>query len=142
MPIEGKKTVWILGAGFSRSLGGPLLSSLFRQEDVDDFLDVIPTADFGTLAAEVVWTQSLYNKGHDGEKCWENAEDFLAYIESAFGDPADHLKRAKVNGVIKRAGLASSPDPRPTVTRALAFECSRFLFESVAPCARVVVASR
>ena len=32
MAIGGGKTVWILGAGFSRALGGPLLADLFRPE--------------------------------------------------------------------------------------------------------------
>jgi hypothetical protein len=30
------KTVWILGAGFSRSLGGPLMGDLLRPQHLDD----------------------------------------------------------------------------------------------------------
>jgi hypothetical protein len=62
MAIDGRKTVWILGAGFSRSLGAPLLETLFRQQHVRDFTGVIRQE---SLIQDVVWTQFIFNSGRN-----------------------------------------------------------------------------
>lgn len=86
---------WV--AGFSKSLGGPLLTDLFRQQSYDDLLHI-----FGpNRAAKVAWSQALYNCGLE-KKLWEDAEDFLAYVEAACGGPANAAKRVLLNGMINR----------------------------------------
>jgi hypothetical protein len=44
MAIGQGRTVWILGAGFSKSLGGPLLIDLFRQRRYEDLRDILSVA--------------------------------------------------------------------------------------------------
>ncbi len=146
MAIGNRKTVWILGAGFSRPLGGPLLQTLFRQQSLEDFGDLIPR----NLAVSVVWSQVVFNYGK-GEGLWDDAEEFLAFVDAAYGvekeDPHNPLKRAKFETLLRRldyqtagdvldpnwSGLsrlhvtASSLDPTKSVRRALAFETSSFL---------------
>jgi hypothetical protein len=138
MPINGSHTVWILGAGFSKSLGGPLLADLFRQEYQNDLKRVLPPE----LATELTWVQRLFNYGRDDEHLWEDAEDFLAYVEDAYGIDGSR-KRSKIESVLRRArydhgdistkrwllaGFKSyCEDPRRSVRWALAVECARFL---------------
>jgi hypothetical protein len=142
MAIGGRKTVWILGAGFSRSLGAPLLDGLFRQQFVGDFSFVLDA----TLAANLVWTQAVFNYGKNALRIWDDAEEFLSFVDAAFGDDSDYdpLKRAELLGMIGRTeylhhstvyefGLtpplieAFLRKPAKTVRRALGFETSRFL---------------
>jgi len=145
VPIRERKTVWILGAGFSRSLGGPLLTDLFRQESLDD-IKGIPGCE--KIANELIATQGLFNWGRDKAKCWENAEDFLAFIDLAHGAPVDSVKKAKLDALyfcvqvpyfdigagkeLSRPLSALVREVTPDVVRrALAIECSRFLFDPI-----------
>jgi hypothetical protein len=140
MPIGEGRTVWILGAGFSKSLGGPLLVDLFRQEPYDDLMHVLGSE----RAAKVAWTQALFNFGQK-KKLWEDAEDFLAYVEAACGHPADRARSLFLNGIISRreflhdalaipvvdtASIIFSPcasNPLATVLHAFGTETSEFL---------------
>lgn len=148
MAIRNRKTVWILGAGFSRSLGGPLLTDMFRQEVEGDVAQFYASLGSQDLARQLVWVQAIYNFGRaDTERRWENAEEFLAFVDAATGDAPTPLAQATLRGIIERCRIA--PDPiRPettkpgndgmfaccvqdicrTVHRALAVECSRFLW--------------
>src|SRR4051794_22739033 len=96
MPIGDGHTVWILGAGFSKSLGGPLLVDLFRQQPYEDLVHILGEK----RAAQVSWTQALYNFGV--KRLWDDAEEFLAYVEAAAGNPANPTKSVLLNGIITR----------------------------------------
>src|SRR5204862_426480 len=101
-------TVWILGAGFSKSLGGPLLVDLFRQEYLQDLAQVL-TND---LANDLTWVQALYNYGRHEEHVWENAEDFLAYVDAAHcGDDKGLTRRQRktLQGIYARAMCPQGP---------------------------------
>jgi hypothetical protein len=143
MSIGDSPTVWILGAGFSKSLGGPLLVDLFRQEYAVDLAKVMGR----DLANDLTWVQALFNHGRDQERLWENAEEFLAYVDSAYGIDAaqDTRQRATLEGIYTRAEYPFRPSersgrmlndqafgeclkgPLKAVRRALAAESSAFL---------------
>jgi hypothetical protein len=96
MAIGDGRTVWVLGAGFSKSLGGPLLVDLFRQKVFEDLSKTIGEA----RAAKVTWTQALFNVGLGSH--WADAEDFLAYAEGALGDPRQEAKQHFLEGLLHR----------------------------------------
>jgi len=83
LAIEEAQTVWILGAGFSRALGGPLLSDLFRLEPWRHLTQEFPESDFPGLATELWASKVIFNYGKD-RQYWDNAEKFLATAENAF----------------------------------------------------------
>jgi hypothetical protein len=143
------KTVWILGSGFSKPLGGPLLCDLFRQERTEDILPFFPQADYPDLAESFPWVQLCFNNGVK-EGLWGNAEQFLAYVDDGYTG-AVLAKRARIKNLIDRSEvstasellLASGGEERlrqyyaykeampesfdRKVKRALAAECCRFL---------------
>ena len=149
MAIADRRTVWILGAGFSRSLGAPLLAGLFRQQHFRDLQEALPGNV--SLAANVAWTQALFNQGKDVDHLWDDGEEFLSFVDAATGNEAgvlwDVAKNAELMGLVARGhylnrseirsrltGLTDDSrlpnciqDPANTVRRALAFEASRFL---------------
>ena len=85
MSINGKQTVWVLGAGFSRSLGGPLLTDLFGPVPEDDDLAYFPQDPYGDLARDLSMTRTVFQHGLE-QKCWADAEDFLAKVDEAFDE--------------------------------------------------------
>jgi hypothetical protein len=139
-----EKTVWILGAGFSQPLGGPLLKDLFRQQRIADLQAEFPIDRYPGLASEMLWVQALYNCGNSEEHHWADPEEFLHYL-----DEDGESKRAIVEFTCKRMQLrygkeslsqtTSSDgertrtisrlmkDPGQVARRALAAECHRFL---------------
>jgi hypothetical protein len=61
--MSENKTVWVLGAGFSRGLGGPLLGNLLSEASYDNISHVYPEA-FKSFPA-VPWIYRLYQFGCD-----------------------------------------------------------------------------
>jgi hypothetical protein len=143
MAIGQLPTVWVLGAGFCKSLGGPLLVDLFRQQYWGDLRKVMDD----DLATTLTWVQAIFNHGRKLEQLWDNAEEFLAFIDSAYGEPrnAPRRERAIIESVFERALCPFDPsgtnhvlvnnarfrscvaDPLKTVRRALAVETTSFL---------------
>jgi len=142
------KTVWILGSGFSKPLGGPLLRDLFRQENEEDTAAFFPEKIYPGLAKALPWVQKIFHNGvKDG--FWENAEQFLGYVDDAYHDKPNNphrrriahlINRSDVNKPRERQGL-SGLDPLQAyyvykdnlhndfdkkVKRALASDCFRF----------------
>lgn len=73
----GGSVVWILGAGFSRPLGGPLLADLMTssmQHQVESHFDATAAQRFETV-------RRVFTKGEGS--LWTNAEDFLLYLSEA-----------------------------------------------------------
>jgi hypothetical protein len=136
------KTVWILGAGFPRSLNAPLLVDLFRQEKPIDVEAYFPEANYPGLARDVMAAQIAFNWGKSVEHLWEDAEQFLAFVDDAYSGAKE--KRNRLNNVArdayrivppKNAQLAPegpvsqmmSHDLMRASRRALAAETSRFM---------------
>lgn len=123
------RTVWILGAGFSRSLGGPLLATLFRQQDRGDLREMYPTSIFTHLADDCYFTQRLYHRGKE-EGAWEHAEEFLELLASANYDDALSKSICRMYSQVEGDRLDVNRSPLDELTRrakrALAAECSRF----------------
>src|SRR5882757_2310339 len=84
-----KKRVWILGAGFSRSLGGPLIKDLlaYRPRDlIESLLPPLFNNDKRVeLAGKSVCVRGFYAWGQK-EGYWEHAEDFLDKVETGWDD--------------------------------------------------------
>jgi hypothetical protein len=112
--MADESIVWVLGAGFSRALGGPLLRDLFSWGSENDiaarFFPLFrgPQPDQAAAnraaagAARVRWLYE-YGLGPDrplssrqrcpvpGERLWTNAEEYLEYLDTAAetdGSPA------------------------------------------------------
>lgn len=90
--------VWILGAGFSKSLGAPLLSGLLSRESLVRVLAVWGDAETALgdqkLATQVV---QLYLGGVSGfehisprARLWEHAEEYLERLDHASREQTPH----------------------------------------------------
>jgi len=142
--------VWILGAGFSKSLGGPLLDDLLQPDCLRRLGATFPRDGFpllhGPLPEAVVW---LFHYGRRfaagrrnsriwtdiGESLWRDAEDFLDFVDAAAASekgPACATLDAILNH--RREDLfgngASAPNAsevRAMARRLIGAECSAFL---------------
>jgi hypothetical protein len=142
MSIEGKRTVWLIEAGFSRSLGGPLFADLFRPRFQGDDEQVFPPEQYPTLARDLYVSRLHFNGGKE-EGWWRDAEDFLSFLDSAYRNVSGPKKgmlqmiAKRVRSQIpegKKAGPVSYAhawflSSSVAVRRALAAECSAFLLD-------------
>lgn len=125
-------TVWVLGSGFSRPLGGPLFSDLFTEVSQRfrkfAFEKTHPAAcDKHTVAA-----LKLYRAPN--EYCnWIDPEDFLSRLDNA----VEHGPQSASYTVLSRIlseGLREPFDNLESVAvaarRVLAAECSAFLIDN------------
>lgn len=155
--MEKRRLVWVLGAGFSRPLGGPLLRDFFRPE-----MWAKLTAYYAPDKYQLVYARdcriahALYNYGiafrngripqHetidvtatfdlDGEHIWEDAEEFVAFLETAALVP-DSGEAKRVTALIQRIAAYQNSDEvtLPSVAaaakRLVAAECSTFLIDA------------
>jgi hypothetical protein len=74
-------TVWILGAGFSKSLGGPLLDDLFAGWLVKDIRVKFPA--FAEQPLADVTSKLVARFEEQQHTLWRDAEDYLDRLESA-----------------------------------------------------------
>ncbi len=124
------KIVWVLGAGFSRSLGAPLLDDLFSEQ-----LDGLVRAAYGdsryprlySQAAKVV--RRLYREHHP--RHWRDAEEFLDRLDLAARAPDSAWARS----VLSLAGqLQLGPEPLSALSfaarRLVAAQCAVFLSQA------------
>ena len=101
------KRVWILGAGFSRPLGGPLLADLLSDRALhqirlrygakgEELVEARPSRmvkwlyDLGNpkiegrlLSGYEDWDKSSYPPDINIHRTWDNAEDFLVWLDDA-----------------------------------------------------------
>lgn len=96
------RTVWILGAGFSRSLGGPLLDDLLSMRSWSRFCAQDPKWEEDE---DLNQTYALYHYGRGfpegyifhpdgvglvGQKFWRSAEEFLEFLNSGSESDLKH----------------------------------------------------
>lgn len=81
---------WILGAGFSRSLGGPLLDDLFSERSA---AELVAKFDMQIRPAQdrTRWLAVHLCRWGNENRWWSNAEDYLDRLDSAVaqGDESD-----------------------------------------------------
>ncbi len=149
---EDRRIVWILGAGFSKPLGAPLLDDLFLPATWDLYAIQYGESRFSKLrsktAEAVHW---LYNHGRrftlgrsiswnwtfDGEALWANAEEFLDYLDTAATAPTAAALKARIEQLagkfltLQHPGVSISipavDELAAAARRLLAAECSAFL---------------
>lgn len=82
------KTVWILGSGFSKSLGGPLLAELLTEDSEQRSKARHPTAPHSTAPYRIYRQHNpkylkpeapMWDKPPD---FWTDAEEFLAFTDA------------------------------------------------------------
>ena len=99
---DEKVVTWVLGAGFSRSLGGPLLGNLFGRFRLIDLEAHYPEKDFRKLHTDLIrMVPDLFERG-GAIDLWNgphgpDPEMFLDYLDLAAtteppaGSPADEM---------------------------------------------------
>jgi hypothetical protein len=146
-PPKEWKTVWILGSGFSKPLGGPILPQLLSQTAFEDAVVRYPNVLREGLTREKTdAVRYLYHYGTrfaqgsvagtrlPGEFLWEHAEEFLDQMDAAAldekGPGAQRLLRI-VNGRPgnpRRCDLVS--ELRAAARRVAAIQCTTFALDS------------
>lgn len=144
--------VWILGAGFSRPLGGPLLNELMRPEVRNHLEASYPRKVFkrmDDLFHEIVLHLYAYGSrfkegtppgvpAQAGELIWTDAEQFLDYLDTAASkgenSPAFHRLNSILNEIRYTSWGKSIPAHPSSVLklsqaakRLIAGSCSAFL---------------
>ena len=128
MAVVPEKVVWILGSGFSRPLGGPLLKELLHRNAFEDAkAKYHPTELKDCGEASYVFNcggPAVLEPSHQlqtflGAPFWADAEDFLEEVDAAYTDPKS-LARAKLVRILSNAGRLASNDDIRLVNDALA----------------------
>jgi hypothetical protein len=150
--MTDERIVWVLGAGFSKSLGAPLLRDLFSFESIKDMEVRFKQTDFAKLYGLVAETViELYHYGRrfadgipdkfvpgpamrgvrppKGERLWEHAEQFLDVLDAAARNPSSAASGRLLEILTKSLpGSAKQlPELSATARRLLAAECSGFM---------------
>lgn len=107
MSDEKKKRVWVLGAGFSRPLGGPLLPDVFSMRSWHKLRDCFP-ATFEEMQPAVAAAYAIFHYGSNfpedylflqtesartGERIFGDAEHFLVELPMMGERQFSHLRR-------------------------------------------------
>jgi hypothetical protein len=81
--VENQKRVaWVLGAGFSRSLGGPLLDDMFSRRTGEETR--LKFRSLQTDAHLALYQKYLdHRRPESGYVLWKHAEEFIDYIDTA-----------------------------------------------------------
>lgn len=149
------KVVWILGAGFSKSLGGPLIQDLFSaglHQEIEAWGraggpvgKVLSPID--ELGRRLYWTHKIPDKdepnekipvkpfGPDNFRLWRNVEEFIGRLD-ADAQSQHHQTTITAHEIATN----NAPYSQATVItvaeaarRRLAAECSAFVWRSPAP---------
>jgi hypothetical protein len=88
---EEPRVVWVLGSGFSKPLGGPLLTELFTPGSFKSLERRVPDNPTATLACEIYnygrgyFRGSLFRTAQNprGEVLWDDAEQYIDLLDSA-----------------------------------------------------------
>jgi hypothetical protein len=132
--------VWILGAGYSAPLGGPLLKQLFTPASLQYVRAVFPKLNFPEMHSEAVTSAlNIYLKGSPGRQftghIWADPEEFLDFVETAALPDSIEGEPSRKNNFLQsfmseeqQMILQKSRFELATAARCLlAAECSAFL---------------
>jgi hypothetical protein len=123
--------VWVLGAGFSRALGGPLLRDLLTESSLYNVIAAFPGAE-DRLGPAGKWVRAFYERHRylderePRSRLWRDAEEFLEFLDTAAaGHGAMRRRLLSLDGIpefgpdpVKSAGGAAR--------RFVAAECAAF----------------
>lgn len=117
---------WVLGAGFSRPLGGPLLANLLSGSMAPLLRACFPATSHPRLHDVIVDDlRVLFREGHGAQR-WSDAEEFLDILDSATA--AASPRRTELESLARRGGRSpSASELREAAKRPIAAECSAFL---------------
>jgi hypothetical protein len=139
-------TVWILGAGFSKALGGPLIKQLLGPREKEVLTGVFPKSADAIAIDGIIAAGAFFRWGLDERRSnWGDAEQFLDVVESAAAEsPGLSHAHLQLTKILK--GIVPRPEPLPAAwggskfyefdnldelakacRRALALDCSIFL---------------
>ena len=80
---NGKKTVWVLGTGFSKSLGGPLLADLLSHRG-RAFVGANFKEVYSLSVYNAFWTHLKDGPLNDRQPVyWDHAEEYLDFLSTA-----------------------------------------------------------
>jgi hypothetical protein len=79
---DNSGVVWILGAGFSKALGGPLIEDLLAFRDLPVLQTLFSPDKYAGAAEEQFKARLFYKYGRD-RRYWDHAEQFLDLVETA-----------------------------------------------------------
>lgn len=134
-----RKVVWILGAGFSRGVGGPLLPNLLSEQSWGVARHVFPEAKFPAVDhLDCGQTILFYRKGLTQQlgpaQLWKDAEDFLEQVDGAIAD-GDGTPRHKRFCELLQSTWRPNEPPGAMLRRVgsaarqvIAAECASFTF--------------
>lgn len=120
-----RKVVWILGSGFSKSLGGPLLKDLLtkRRHDLVDVTFTNPALPQERIVAYNIFEG--YRETQSRAGYWEHAEEFLDFVDAA-SDPSSP-RYALLNQLLRAKTQAYSVEAlREYALLSVASECSTY----------------
>lgn len=125
------KVVWVLGSGFSKHLGGPLLKELLtrRAKEETDLVFTEPKLPGREAVYEVF---RKHGKTVSNTPYWDHAEEFLDFLDTAV---PEHAKRHALVKRLARSEIAAGFDGTPKqlwerACIAIGAECSAFLSEA------------
>lgn len=143
------KVVWVLGAGFSRSLGGPLLQTMLSLSSLQELRRRYPATKFPLLHDKILLDVcKLYIYGtrqpvprdpnHESgvEPLWDHAEEFLEHLDAAASEPKSELSFNRLDRIsdlllTKRLSHPEAPQLAKMLAgaarRFMAAECTSFL---------------
>lgn len=117
------KTVWVVGSGFSRSLGGPLLKDLLSRKALDEVIETF--AHLPDLQSVYAMFERLRSSSTTSGY-WEDAEQFLDFVDTARDDRVPRSKLLKaIFGQLSRPLEGGEVFHRKALI-AIAAECSTF----------------
>jgi hypothetical protein len=146
MATQEAQVVWVLGAGFSAGVGGPLLPRLLSTASENDikvrYTNATKYEAIHSAAATYVRALFQHGLGHEyvvhgrpwnGELMWTEAEEFIDYLDTAAearegGTANPHAER--LVGIVGATGwktTTSITDLRATARHLIAAECCAFL---------------
>ena len=124
MSGPNRHTVWLLGAGFSRAFGGPLLDDLFRPRHwLDDDL-VFPAKLYPALSGDL-YLSRLFCETGKAEGRWRDAEEFLAFVDAAHRNDAG-LGKDILRLMFDRMSSSGSISPAKTGMKGFDYSHARF----------------
>lgn len=146
---DEQKTVWLLGAGFSRPLGGPLLPRLLSPSSFKNLESrfekdhpvrsraaklVIRVFGYGT-AYQFGKLDNYDNMNGGGERLWDDAEQFLDALDAASRGNGDGPSAKRILEIAN--SVADDHRPAPPIAllnaaaqRLVAAECSLFAIDA------------